>query len=102
MTTTWSFSYNFFVKLSQLERFTKTGGEFNNAIITLLNDSACSIKMAGPCNKQIKWAPLVHTKKHTWSFQKSSQKILRALSLTKTHYCFGSHLGIIEQRENTR
>ena len=33
----------------------------------------------------------IQTKKHTSSFRKS--KMLRALSLTKTHYSFGSHLG---------
>ena len=31
--------------------------------------------------------------KRTSSFRKSNVKILRAYSLTKTHYCFGSHLG---------
>ena len=33
----------------------------------------------------------IHKKKHTSSFWKSNLKILRAKSLTKTHYCFGSH-----------
>ena len=34
-----------------------------------------------------------HKKKHTTSFQKSYLKILRAKSLTTTHFCFCSHLG---------
>ena len=68
--------------------------------------------MAAPSNKQIKsphWLEVkvkhlptfslncsisyIHTKKHTSPFRKSNLKILRAKSLTKTYYCFGSHLG---------
>ena len=34
-----------------------------------------------------------HNETYTLSFKKLNLKILRAKSLTKTHYCFGSHLG---------
>ena len=37
----------------------------------------------------------IHTKKKTSPFQKSNLKILCAQSLTKTHYCHGSHLGYL-------
>ena len=75
--------------------------------------SACSIKMAAPCNLQIKcihwleskakhlstcslncFISYIHTKKQTLSFRKSNLKLLRAKSLTKTHYYHGSHLVI--------
>ena len=68
--------------------------------------------MAAPTNKQIKyhhWLEIkakhlpnfslncsisyIYTKKHTSSFRKSTLKILRAKSITKNHYCFGSHIG---------
>ena len=80
-----------------------------SVIITLLNDSERSLnkKWLHPVTNKSN-PPLVRnqsdtpsypqfsyfdTKKHTLSSRKSNLKILRAYSLTKTNYWFGSYLG---------
>ena len=106
----WFWSYLRWVQ--QCEHYQRT---LVSVTITLLNDSERSLnkkkwlrpvtnKSNSPHWLEIKVKHLptfslncsisyILTKKHTSSFRKYNLKILHAKSLTKTHYCFGSHLG---------